>query len=664
MPIDSNSQYKELETISIPKIEIFSEGVWNGDSYSHDDLQAMVDAFGEVGFEPIVKAGHAEGQEDEKKARMVFGAPSLGYAKRIWIEGKKLFASLKQVPKHFAALVQAGAFKRISAEIYWSYKNEASGKKFPRVLKAIAFLGAEIPALTDLKAIESLYQRNAAGGLFAYDERGNEFRSYDNMETMGPVSPMYPKKDKVAVNYQAVSANGAERCSTCKFYLHHSCALVEGEIAPEAYCDLYEARNYQIDENRLLSRVKEMIESALSIFKRNGEGDLKNYTIEKRGDEYCLISGAGKTLGCHKTREGALAQERAVQANKNEMLVTAKQMEGICQPCAEKMRQKSFSAIKLLPLLSEDGALTYAFPGGMPQAAFEALCEKFSPDEGFRTRCMDSSAAGNVDDPGAFCNALKTACKDQDLLSSEQPAKEYAMKIVEKDGQHCVMDGEDVVKCYPTRKEAEQHVEKMSKEGGPKMDAKEYEKEKKRLEDEKDAAEKKARQFEQDLAALKASTEEAKTKESEALKEVKKLKRERHDDQVKSWIAEQKRAGKIAPVEEPRLTAIFEALYEDERVVTFSQADGKETREVKQPLADAVKAFIVGRPSIFKELSRATEEEAEPLDNTGDEVDRKTKEHMAKTGMKIEQYAEAMKAVLALKENEDLARRWVRMDRQ
>ena len=164
---------KLLETVDYPGLEIFSEGVFNNDTYSAADLQAMVDAFPLVGFEPTVKAGHPDGQEDEKKARMVFGAPALGYVSRIYVNGKKLIADLKQVPKRFADLIKAGAFKRISAEIYWDY-----AKKWPRVLKSIAFLGADIPALTDLKAIESLYEKNEAGGLYAYDDNGNEYRAY------------------------------------------------------------------------------------------------------------------------------------------------------------------------------------------------------------------------------------------------------------------------------------------------------------------------------------------------------------------------------------------------------------------------------------------------------------------------------------------------------
>ena len=114
----------------------------------------------------------------------------------------------------------------------------------------------------------------------------------------------------------------------------------------------------------------------------------------------------------------------------------------------------------------------------------------------------------------------------------------------------------------------------------------------------------------------------------------------------------------MAPVEEPRLTAIFEALYEDQRVVTFAQADGK---EAKENLADAVKAFIVSRPSIYQELSRHEEEQEGAAGDPGEEIDRKTKEHMAKTGMKVEQYVEAMRAVCAMPENLELADRWRRL---
>ena len=184
MPKDENYN---LQTIDIPGVEIFSEGSWNGDKYSGSDLQSMLDAFPHVGFEPTVKAGHADGQDEleEKEYRKIFGAPALGYVSRIYRSGQKLMADLKQVPRRFASLIKTGTYKRVSSEIYWNYKDESTGKTYPRVLKSIAFLGSEIPALTSLKAIEALFSRSDGGAMRVY-QSGREFRIYEREKSMTP----------------------------------------------------------------------------------------------------------------------------------------------------------------------------------------------------------------------------------------------------------------------------------------------------------------------------------------------------------------------------------------------------------------------------------------------------------------------------------------------
>ncbi len=169
--------YRDLPTASIKALEIFATGTHNADFYSTADLDAMVEAFSQVGFQPVIKAGHADGQENEKEARKVFGAPALGYIERIYRQGSKLLADFKDIPRKFADLIKAGAYRRVSAEVYFGYKR--GDKTFPRVLKAVAFLGASIPAIVDLKAIESLYKQSGTGSLFAYDEDHNEFRVYE-----------------------------------------------------------------------------------------------------------------------------------------------------------------------------------------------------------------------------------------------------------------------------------------------------------------------------------------------------------------------------------------------------------------------------------------------------------------------------------------------------
>src|SRR5262249_10110648 len=102
--------YRDLPTTSIKGLEIFSVGTWNGDKYTHQDLEAMVDAFGEVGFEPPVKAGHENGQEATGTMKRLFGAPALGYVERLYVGGRKLFADIRDIPKRFADLIQKGTY--------------------------------------------------------------------------------------------------------------------------------------------------------------------------------------------------------------------------------------------------------------------------------------------------------------------------------------------------------------------------------------------------------------------------------------------------------------------------------------------------------------------------------------------------------------------------
>jgi len=171
----------ELPTVSLPDVEVFSTGTWNGDAYTASDLDAMVAAFQELksSWEPAAKAGHEDGQQKDGEMRRLFGVPALGYVERLYRKGSKLVASFKDMPRRFANLVKAGTYKKISAEVYWNYRNPDNGKVYPRVLKAVAFLGADVPAVTNLSEIEALFSKGEDGALYAYDDDKNEFRAYD-----------------------------------------------------------------------------------------------------------------------------------------------------------------------------------------------------------------------------------------------------------------------------------------------------------------------------------------------------------------------------------------------------------------------------------------------------------------------------------------------------
>ena len=60
------NEYALEQTFNINGIEIFSEGKWNGDTYNKEDLENMVSSFGKTGFEPPVKLGHNESNQNSK----------------------------------------------------------------------------------------------------------------------------------------------------------------------------------------------------------------------------------------------------------------------------------------------------------------------------------------------------------------------------------------------------------------------------------------------------------------------------------------------------------------------------------------------------------------------------------------------------------------------
>lgn len=187
--VSKNMSYAEWEkpyavgqTYNLNGIEIFSAGKWNGDDYTERDLDDMVSAFAAVGFEPPLKLGHNAQQE---AALMQDGAPALGWVGRVYKQGTKLVADFKELPQKLYEAMKRGNYKRVSSEVYWNYTS--NGKTFPRVLKAVALLGADIPAVTNLEAITGLYK-----------EGENSYKVYETKQEDKNMAELEELKTKLA----------------------------------------------------------------------------------------------------------------------------------------------------------------------------------------------------------------------------------------------------------------------------------------------------------------------------------------------------------------------------------------------------------------------------------------------------------------------------------
>lgn len=141
--------------------EIFSSGKWNGLEFSDADLDAIVSSFDELaqaGRVPL-KFGHNDEQQ------ITDGQPSIGWVSRVWREGSKLLADFANIPKVVAEAIKDKLYNFVSVELLQDA--ERNGSRYPWVLSAVALLGADPPAVSNLAELSRLVMSRRAALQFS-----------------------------------------------------------------------------------------------------------------------------------------------------------------------------------------------------------------------------------------------------------------------------------------------------------------------------------------------------------------------------------------------------------------------------------------------------------------------------------------------------------------
>lgn len=143
----------DLPTVTLEGVEILRPGRWNGRVYTPKDIDDLYQSYQELrGVHKVpIKLGHDDGQALAQED----GYPALGWADRVYKRGQRLLGDFSNVPAKFAALVRAKGYRTRSAEIY--FNTTFNGKHYPAVLKAVAFLGADTPAVNGLDDVLAMY---------------------------------------------------------------------------------------------------------------------------------------------------------------------------------------------------------------------------------------------------------------------------------------------------------------------------------------------------------------------------------------------------------------------------------------------------------------------------------------------------------------------------
>lgn len=150
----------KLKTRDFDAVEIMRVGTFRGHgcppegcNFTTGDLDALARSATLAGdkFDAPLKLGHNERQ----KLLGEDGLPSAGWLDNLRRDGDRLLADFKAVPEKVADLIDAGGFRKRSAELTPKFK--VDGKTYPWMLTGLALLGEELPAVDSLSDVTELY---------------------------------------------------------------------------------------------------------------------------------------------------------------------------------------------------------------------------------------------------------------------------------------------------------------------------------------------------------------------------------------------------------------------------------------------------------------------------------------------------------------------------
>jgi hypothetical protein len=263
---------EDSDTYTIKGVEIFAEGKWNGEPYDGADLEQMAEADAELHdlIRPRVKIGHGEAKDETS-------APALGWIGKIRKAGSKLLADLSRLPKELFEAIQRGRYTRQSVEIRLNYKHPETGKRFPFVIDALAFLGAKLPAVQTLKPIAAFDEGEAGGIWLTRDEKpaddggeGSPTHSFQQAE----VEPTVPEAQGGEMDEKELKAK-------LDALAEKEAVLVKREAEIEATSDAVKERAKRLHASKVDGKWKELLEAGKV---KPGEHDLFKLQASRLND--------------------------------------------------------------------------------------------------------------------------------------------------------------------------------------------------------------------------------------------------------------------------------------------------------------------------------------------------------------------------------------------
>ncbi len=179
MPQVAKNLFAGSPLVSIKGMEIFKEGIWNGQTFDATDMNQMVENFNKLKGQvtPILKITHRDNQES------LAGLASYGDMVNMYKldgEGKaKLYADFDSVPLQVAEWIKDRRFPQRSIEL--SYRFIIEDIVYRNVITAVSLLGSEMPAVAGMEPVKlssedsKLNKEDVVGVTFELDDEKPTF---------------------------------------------------------------------------------------------------------------------------------------------------------------------------------------------------------------------------------------------------------------------------------------------------------------------------------------------------------------------------------------------------------------------------------------------------------------------------------------------------------
>src|SRR3972149_1091100 len=142
MPMDDDGMTFDLPLLKPGTFDASEGGTFEVNAADLEQLMNDTNELIDAGdLRPPAKIGHDDDQSAAEKLFPKGGMAALGWAKKLRMEGDQLVAQMQGVSKKFVELVKKGLWGPRSAEIVRNWKHPTTGKTYPFLLKAVAWLG-------------------------------------------------------------------------------------------------------------------------------------------------------------------------------------------------------------------------------------------------------------------------------------------------------------------------------------------------------------------------------------------------------------------------------------------------------------------------------------------------------------------------------------------